>query len=133
MERFTGVLGILAVLVAAWLGSTNRRAIRWRTVVWGLGLQVLFAFLVLRFDYGQQAMSWAGGVVQKMLAATYAGTAILFGQLGLPNAGAFGDLLAQHGHPNMGSMFALWPRQSPGDHAGGLPRVRAFVRMDVEG
>ncbi len=107
MERFTGVLGILAVLLAAWLGSTNRRAIRWRTVAWGLGLQLLFAFLVLRFSYGEQALQWAGGVVRNMLAATYAGTRVLFGELGLPNAGLFGDLLARNGHPNAASMFAF--------------------------
>ncbi len=107
MQRFVGVLGIVAVLAAAWLGSTNRRAIRWRTVAWGLSLQVIFAFLVLRFDYGQRAMAWAGGVVQNMLAATYAGTKILFGELGLPNAGAFGDVLAKNGHPNSGSIFAF--------------------------
>ncbi len=107
MQRFVGVLGILAVLVAAWLGSTNRRAIRWRTVGWGLSLQIVFAFLVLRFDYGQRAMAWAGGVVQNMLAATFAGTKILFGELGLPNAGVFGDVLAANGHPNAGSIFAF--------------------------
>ena len=107
MERFTGVLGILAVLLAAWLGSTNRKAIRWRTVYWGLGLQFAFAFLVLRFSYGQNFMSSAGQVVQNMLAATTAGTKILFGELGLPNAGAFGEVLAQNGHPNAGSIFAF--------------------------
>ena len=107
MDRFTGVLGILAVLAAAWLGSTDRKAIRWRTVAWGLSLQILFAFVVLRFDYGQRAMAWAGGVVQNMLAATTAGTKILFGELGLPNAGVFGDVLAANGHPNAGSIFAF--------------------------
>jgi CNT family concentrative nucleoside transporter len=107
LERFTGVLGILAVLLAAWLGSTDRKAIRWRTVYWGLGLQFAFAFLVLRFRYGQQFMSSAGAVVQNMLAATTAGTKILFGELGLPNAGVFGDVLAQNGHPNAGSIFAF--------------------------
>ena len=107
MERFTGVLGILAVLLAAWLGSTNRKAIRWRTVYWGLGLQFVFAFLVLRFSYGQNFMASAGQVVQNMLAATTAGTKILFGELGLPNAGAFGEVLAQNGHPNAGSIFAF--------------------------
>jgi len=50
LDRFTGILGILAVLAAAWLGSTNRKRIRWRTVAWGLSLQVLFAFFVLRFS-----------------------------------------------------------------------------------
>jgi CNT family concentrative nucleoside transporter len=107
LQRFVGVLGILAVLAAAWLGSTNRRAIRWRTVAWGLGLQFLFAFLVLRFDYGQRLMASAGQVVQNMLAATFAGTKILFGELGMPNAGVFGDVLAKNGHPNAGSIFAF--------------------------
>jgi CNT family concentrative nucleoside transporter len=103
LDRFTGILGILAVLGAAYLGSTNRRHIRWRTVAWGISLQILFAFLVLRFDYGQRAMTWAGGVVNSMLAATFAGTRVLFGQLGLPNSGAFGNLLP----PNSGSIFAF--------------------------
>ena len=103
MVRFTGLLGILAVLLAAWLGSTDRKHIRWRTVAWGLGLQVTFAFLVLRFDYGQRAMTWAGGVVNNMLSATFAGTQVLFGQLGLPNSGAFGNLIK----PSSGSIFAF--------------------------
>jgi CNT family concentrative nucleoside transporter len=93
LDRFTGILGILAVLLAAWLGSTDRRRISWRTVAWGLGLQLLFAFLVLRFDYGQQALSWAGDVVKNMLASTYAGTRVLFGPLGVPG-GSMGSIFA---------------------------------------
>ncbi|HEY3703484.1 MAG TPA: nucleoside transporter C-terminal domain-containing protein [Terracidiphilus sp.] len=103
MDRFTGILGIIAVLAAAWLFSTDRRRIRWRTVAWGLSLQVVFAFFVLRFSFGQQAMAWAGDVVNKMLSATTAGTRILFGELGLPNSGAFGKLIA----PSSGSIFAF--------------------------
>jgi CNT family concentrative nucleoside transporter len=97
------VLGILAVLLTAYLFSTDRKRIRWRTVAWGLGLQLTFAFLVLRFDYGQRAMTWAGSVVNSMLACTFAGTKMLFGQLGLPNSGAFGNLLP----PNAGAIFAF--------------------------
>ena len=103
MARFTGVLGILAVLLAAWLFSTDRKRIRWRTIAWGLGLQITFAFLVLRFSFGRDAMAWAGGVVTNMLSATFAGTRILFGELGLPNSGAFGKLIA----PNSGAIFAF--------------------------
>jgi CNT family concentrative nucleoside transporter len=103
LARFTGVLGILAVLLAAWLFSTDRRHIRWRTVAWGLGLQITFAFLVLRFSFGRDAMAWAGGVITNMLSATFAGTKILFGELGLPNSGAFGKLIA----PNSGAIFAF--------------------------
>jgi CNT family concentrative nucleoside transporter len=93
LARFTGVLGILAVLLAAWLGSTNRGRIRWRTVAWGLSLQLLFAFLVLRFDFGQRAMAWAGDVVNTMLACTQAGTKVLFGALGTPNT-SLGSIFA---------------------------------------
>ena len=93
MARFTGVLGILAVLLAAWLGSTNRGRVRWRTVAWGLSLQVIFAFLVLRFDFGQRAMAWAGDVVNSMLACTQAGTKVLFGALGTPNT-SLGSIFA---------------------------------------
>ncbi len=109
MGRFTGVLGILAVLLAAWLFSTDRRRIRWRTILWGLGLQITFAFLVLRFGLGQIVMNWAGGVVTNMLSATFAGTQVLFGQLGLPNSGAFGNLFSQvPGHTaNEGAIFAF--------------------------
>jgi concentrative nucleoside transporter, CNT family len=103
LGRFTGILGILAVLLAAYLGSTDRKHIRWRTIAWGLGLQFTFAFLVLRFDFGQRVMTWAGSVVTNMLSATFAGTQVLFGQLGLPNSGLFGRLLPA----NQGAVFAF--------------------------
>jgi CNT family concentrative nucleoside transporter len=101
--RFTGILGIIAVLLAAYFGSTDRKHIRWRTIFWGIGLQVTFAFLVLRFNLGQRVMSWAGDVVTRMLAATFAGTSVLFGEFGLPNSGAIGKLIA----PNSGAVFAF--------------------------
>jgi concentrative nucleoside transporter, CNT family len=109
LARFTGVLGILVVLGLAYLGSTDRKRIRWRTIFWGLGLQFSFAFLVLRFSFGQRAMTWAGAVVTNMLSATFAGTQVLFGELGLPNSGAFGQLLTQvPGHTaNQGAIFAF--------------------------
>jgi CNT family concentrative nucleoside transporter len=97
------VLGILAVLLAAYLFSTDRRHIRWRTIAWGIGLQIAFAFMVLRFDWGVRAMNWAGAVVTNMLSATFAGTKMVFGELGLPNAGALGNLLG----PNKGAIFAF--------------------------
>jgi concentrative nucleoside transporter, CNT family len=103
LARFTGVLGILAVLGAAYLGSTDRRRIRWRTIFWGLGLQFSFAFLVLRFSFGQRAMTYAGAVVTNMLSATFAGTQVLFGELGLPNSGAFGAVIS----PKSGAIFAF--------------------------
>jgi concentrative nucleoside transporter, CNT family len=107
LARFTGLLGILAVLGAAYLFSTDRKRIRWRTILWGLGLQVSFAFLVLRFTFGERAMSYAGAVVTNMLSATFSGTQVLFGELGLPNAGRFGALITDPAHPAAGAIFAF--------------------------
>jgi CNT family concentrative nucleoside transporter len=48
MERFTALIGFFAILAIAWLLSTNRKAIRWRIVGWGLMLQIVIAILVLK-------------------------------------------------------------------------------------
>lgn len=48
MERFTALIGFFAILAMAWAISTNRRAIKWRPVIWGLILQIIVAVLVLK-------------------------------------------------------------------------------------
>jgi CNT family concentrative nucleoside transporter len=48
MERFSALIGFAAILLIAVLLSTNRRAIRWQTVFWGLLLQIVTAILVLK-------------------------------------------------------------------------------------
>ncbi len=49
--RFIGVLGMLVLLGLAWAMSYHRRDVRLRIVFWGLGLQFLFAVIILRQDY----------------------------------------------------------------------------------
>ncbi len=49
--RFIGVLGMLVLLGLAWAISYHRRDVRLRVVFWGLGLQFLFAMIILRKDY----------------------------------------------------------------------------------
>jgi CNT family concentrative nucleoside transporter len=82
MARFTGILGILAILLFAFLFSADRRAIRAKTVVVGLTLQFLFAILVLRIGIGQRAMAAAGDAVTKLLSYSFAGSQFVFGELG---------------------------------------------------
>jgi len=45
MARFTGVLGMLVILAGAYLFSTSRKSIQWKTVLWGLGLQLTLGLL----------------------------------------------------------------------------------------
>src|SRR6266403_38437 len=82
MGRFTGILGLLTMLLLAYAFSTNRRAIRLKTVAWGLGLQVAFAVLVLRVDIGRQVFQWVGDKVSRLLSYSYAGSQFVFGDLG---------------------------------------------------
>jgi CNT family concentrative nucleoside transporter len=84
LERFTGVLGLIFLLSLAIGMSTNRRAIRWRTVLWGLGLQIFFAFLVLKWQYGQIALQSASSAVTSLLGHSVDGSQMVFGALGAP-------------------------------------------------
>jgi concentrative nucleoside transporter, CNT family len=67
LGRFTGIFGLLTMLALAYLFSTNRKAIRARTVAWGVGLQLVFAFIVLRVDAGRRIFAWLGDVVTRFL------------------------------------------------------------------
>ena len=82
MGRFTGILGLVTMLGLAYAFSTNRHAIRLKTVAWGLGLQFAFAVFVLRIDAGRQAFQKAGDVVNRLLSYAFAGSQFVFGELG---------------------------------------------------
>src|ERR1700704_3606498 len=82
MGRFTGILGLLTMLALAYAFSTNRHAIRLKTVAWGLGLQFVFAVFVLRIDAGRQAFQKAGDAVNRLLSYAFAGSQFVFGELG---------------------------------------------------
>jgi CNT family concentrative nucleoside transporter len=84
MSRYAGLLGISVFLLIAYLFSTNRRAIRMKTVLWGLGLQFLFAWIVIRFTWGQRTLQTAGTAVNNLLAYAFKGSTFVFGNLGYP-------------------------------------------------
>jgi CNT family concentrative nucleoside transporter len=82
MGRFTGILGLLTMLALAYAFSTNRKAIRLKTVAWGLGLQFAFAVCVLRIDAGRRIFQRAGDAVSRLLSYSYVGSQFVFGDLG---------------------------------------------------
>src|SRR5882724_7533633 len=82
MGRFTGILGILTMLGLAFAFSTNRRAIRVKTVAWGLGLQAAFAVFVLKADIGRRVFQKAGDIVNRLLSYAFVGSQFVFGDLG---------------------------------------------------
>ncbi|WP_215237864.1 NupC/NupG family nucleoside CNT transporter [Dyadobacter helix] len=84
MERFTGLLGIGLILGIAFAMSTNRKAINYRTVGVGLGLQFGLAVFILRTDIGQAFFQWLGAKVQKLLSFSDKGADFVFGTLVRP-------------------------------------------------
>ncbi len=65
--RLIGVLGVLVLLGLAWSMSYHRREVPWRIVAWGLGLQCLFAVIILR----QDELSFGGMAILGALVAVY--------------------------------------------------------------
>ncbi len=96
MHRLTGILGMLTMMGLAFLFSTNRRAIRYKTVAWGLGLQIVFAFIVLRWETGQKIFHKAADGVNWFLDFAFYGSSFVFGILGKKGL-----------IPNLGTIFAF--------------------------
>jgi concentrative nucleoside transporter, CNT family len=81
MGRFTGLLGLAVILAAAWLMSNHKRHIQARIIAWGLGLQCLFAFLVLKTPLSEVLRTVSGGVAA-MFGFAETGSTFVFGNLG---------------------------------------------------
>ncbi len=93
MERFAGVLGMVFLLGLAYLFSTARKAIRLKTVLWGLGLQLVFGVFVLKFAVGRAIFQYLGDAVNKLLSFAFAGSTFVFGGLGMKTS-SFGFIFA---------------------------------------
>ena len=84
-QRLVSVLGMLTLLLIAWLLSVNRAMIPWRLVTWGIGLQVVFALLILKTPAGEAFFVWINNVIVALLGFTEAGARFLFGNLVVNN------------------------------------------------
>ena len=98
--RWIGLVGMLVILAIAFALSKNRRAIRWRTVGWAFALQLTFAFLVLYWETGKQALESFSNGVSGAIGYADQGSSFLFGwlagnqsavgeKLGIPGIGGF--------------------------------------------
>ena len=83
MSTYTGALGIVALPAIAYVLSLDRRRVRWRPVIGGLLLQLLFALLVLRTSVGRGVFEILGHIVTGVIDCTDQGSNFLFGRLGV--------------------------------------------------
>jgi concentrative nucleoside transporter, CNT family len=85
MGRLAGLVGIVAIVACAYLFSTHRSAIQKRVIVWGIVLQLAFALLVLKTNFGK-VFYGISVFVNALLNYTTAGSSFVFGEkLGLKN------------------------------------------------
>ena len=84
LQRLVGLLGLLVLVGIAFALSRNRRRISLRVVLWGLGLQVGFAVLILRTTPGRVFFDWLAGAFKQLIAFTDEGSQFVFGDWSVP-------------------------------------------------
>jgi concentrative nucleoside transporter, CNT family len=98
------LFGAAVILAIAYLFSANRRAINWTTVAWGLGLQIVFAVLVLKTGAGQRVFATLGEGINRLLGFAGVGAAFVFGPLG--DSGVWGRAMRAALGPD-GAQYAV--------------------------
>lgn len=97
MEFFTGLLrgslGIFFCLLVCFLLSNNRRAVNWKLVGWGMGLQILLAILILKVPFIEDIFQTIANFFVVVLQFTDAGAAFLFSGL-VTDVNKFGYIFA---------------------------------------
>jgi concentrative nucleoside transporter, CNT family len=80
MERFVSLLGLGVFVAIAYGLSVNRRAVRWKPVLWGIALQFIFAVLILKTQVGLNVFQFLGDRVAGFLDFSDAGASFVFGE-----------------------------------------------------
>ena len=88
-----GLLGIFSLLLIAFAFSHNRKGINWKLVTKGLGIQILFAILILKVQFIQNGFEWVSSIFVVILGFTREGSLFLFGDL-VENIDSFGFIFA---------------------------------------
>jgi CNT family concentrative nucleoside transporter len=81
--KLVSLLGLVVFVAVAWAISSHRRLFPWRTVLWGLGLQFVFALLILKTDAGRKVFDLAGRAVAKLIQFSNEGCQFVFGPLAM--------------------------------------------------
>ena len=81
MHQLLSVLGLGVFLAICWAASNNRKAIRWRVVAWGLGLQLLFALAILKSPPGYSAFKEVSDAVTTLTGFAAKGGEFVWGPL----------------------------------------------------
>lgn len=81
MEKYISLIGIPIQLGICYALSTNRKKVDWKLVGWGMGLQFIFALLILKTPVGAVFFNYLNDAVVRLLGFTRDGASFVFGGL----------------------------------------------------
>lgn len=109
LYNLVSLAGIPLLLGIAWLFSTNRRKLSWRVILWGTGLQALFALFIFVVPAGAKLFLAINDAVVKVIESAMEGAKFVFGPLAASPGtdGSLGFILAFQGLPTIIFFSAL--------------------------
>src|SRR5688500_353023 len=95
IHHAVSLAGFLIFALIAWLLSSNRRKVAWKTIAWGVALQLLIGLIIFRLPVSHRVLLWLNNGVLALLGASKSGSAFLFGPLAASpgEAGSIGFIL----------------------------------------
>ncbi|OCS88486.1 NupC/NupG family nucleoside CNT transporter [Caryophanon tenue] len=92
MNILWGIGGIFVILALGFIFSSARASVKWRTIIAGLSVQLIFAFIVLKWEAGREALMFVSDAVQNLISYANEGIVFVFG--GLADANNVGFVFA---------------------------------------
>src|SRR5581483_1384793 len=80
-QHLISLAGFFAFAAIAWLCSADRRKVNWKTIAWGMGIQLVLGLLIFRLPGAQRVFVWFNDAVLALLDASKSGTTFLLGPL----------------------------------------------------
>jgi len=95
VQHAISLVGFVIFAGLAWLLSSNRRRIGWKTIAWGVALQLVIGLIIFRLPISQRILLWLNDAVLVLLNASKSGSVFLFGPLAVSpgEAGSIGFIL----------------------------------------
>jgi CNT family concentrative nucleoside transporter len=81
IHHAVSLVGFVIFAGVAWLLSSNRRRVAWRTIAWGVALQLIIGLIIFRLPVSQRVLLWVNDAVVVLLNASKSGSSFLFGPL----------------------------------------------------
>lgn len=81
MNFLTGLISLIVIVALAWLLSSNRKMVKWHTIIAGLTLEGVFVYTMLNVSFGQKILKGAALFIQNVIDYSSSGIEFVFGPL----------------------------------------------------